>query len=876
MRIKPFDNPALFLVIALAISLMACSTKKNTFSRRVYHNLTAHYNAYFNGNESMKEGVKTLESKHVDDYSMILPVYKLGQKQDAQAIFPQMDRAYTKASKVIQRHSMFIKGTEYNRWIDDAYMMIAKSQFHKHDFRTAISTFDYVLRQYPQSELLYDAMLYKVLSWNYLEKYSDAEDIMRKIDENTLGTSKSKFFLRNKAMVYADHYLKRSNYEKATPYLEEAFKANKKRHIKNRIAFIQGQIYQQRNELSKAVEKYSYVLRKRPEYVMEFNSSLNLANCYDVNSGNSESIKKKLSKMIRDKKNKDYLDQIYYVLGQIELREKDTVKAIESFKLSARNSVTNVKQKSMSYLIIADLYFNQLNYEKAQIYYDSTIAFLPKDYKDYKTIESKKNVLNDLVQNIQQIRNEDSLQRLAKMSEAERDTFIADLIKQLKKEEEERQRIEQERLEQMALNNINQTETQSKVGGKWYFYNPVALSQGFNEFKRKWGNRKLEDNWRLSNKQQIDFTIDDGGESPDSAGNETKNQSTVSEDKNFYLKNIPLTDSMMQLSNTRIQDAYYNLGIIYNEGLNNYEKSSNSYETLIQRYSTSDFHLKTYYQLYRLHLKNNNNPRAEYYKNLIISQYPDSDYAKIIEDPDYNKVIEKQRNAAEIFYASTYNYYTDNRLSEVLKNCNTADSLYKSSEAISKFVYLKALAYAKQKNTNDFVATLEYLVKEYPDSEQKPIAEKTLKLLNERLKGDSTFVIGDSVSFTKKQYPYKYNTQTIHFYVCVVDIMKVDINKLKIAFSNFNTEYFRLTKLKISNLFLDDRNQLITISNFPDSERAMIYFNAVKQEPEVFGQFPQDAFVQFVITTENYPIFYRNKDIKTYSEFFSEYYLQDQ
>ena len=268
--------------------------------------------------------------------------------------------------------------------------------------------------------------------------------------------------------------------------------------------------------------------------------------------------------------------------------------------------------------------------------------------------------------------------------------------------------------------------------------------------------------------------------------------------------------------------------------------------------------------------------KAEYYKSMIINDYPDSDYAKIILDPEYNKVLEMKRNAAENLYASTYDYFIQEKFIKVHENTELADSLYSKSPAMPKFTYLRALTYGKEDKFDDFIATLEKIVRSYPDSEVKPVAEHTLSLYKTRLGTDSTFKIGDTiVPEPKKEYPYSYDKKAIHFYVCVVNIMNQDMNALKFAFSDYNTKYFSQTKLTISNVFLDDKRQIVTISNFKDKERAMVYYNAVNDEKEIFGSASLSGFNQFIISTENYPKFYRNKDVEQYLEFFNDYYFNE-
>ncbi|MDD5572092.1 MAG: hypothetical protein PHD97_13155, partial [Bacteroidales bacterium] len=478
IKIK-FIRCLFYLAIA---SVVACSTRKHTFTHRVYHNLTAHYNAYFNGNESMKEGIVTLEKAHIDNYEKILPVFRYGSENDAKAIYPQMDRAIQKASVVIQRHSIFIKNTEYCNWIDDCYMMMGKANFYKRDYYPAIEIFGYVVKQYKDNPIRFEAMNWLARCYIELKKFSDAQGIFNILDETKNKTKIPESLKKDINATIADFQIKVGNSSGAIDPLTAAISQTRKKKVRARYTFILAQLLEKAEDNERAFQFYGRVLKMNPSYEMEFNTKLNLARLVNVNSQHTAEVKKQLLKMTRDRKNKDYLDKIYFVLADISLKEKNIPQAIEYLKLSAESSTTNTSQKALSYLKLAELTFQQQDYEDSQMYYDSTIAFITKDYPGYENVLFRKNTLTDLVLNIKTVQHEDSVQKLSRMSPKQLEEVINKIIQKIIDEEEAKRQAELLQQQNLAMNNIYSGNPNNPVnmntspsGNQWYFYNPSAI-----------------------------------------------------------------------------------------------------------------------------------------------------------------------------------------------------------------------------------------------------------------------------------------------------------------------------------------------------------------------------------------------------------------
>ena len=905
----------LTILIVTFVVLTACSTKKNTFTRRVYHNLTAHYNAYWNGNESLKEGVAELSKNSKDNYAEVLPVFQFGTKVEAQQVNPQMDRAIEKGVKVIRLHSIYIKGKEHIRWIDDAYFMIGKANYYKQEYRTAIRTFNFIISQYKTNPIKYEAMVWLAKTNNQLGEFGAAQSMLDQVKNKISSGEASKSLQRDMNMVYADYYIKQENYTPAIEYLIPAIEQTHKKDIKTRLRFILAQIYQRNGDLAKATELYKAVIKKNPPYEMAFNARINLAMSYDAATGDSKALEKKLKKMLKDIKNKEYLDQIYYALAEVAIRNKNNDLAIKYLKLSVSSSVGNNYQKSISALKLADLYFDIPEYENAQAYYDSTMMFLPKNYKNYDVIKSKTVLLTELVKNIQVVKVQDSLQAMAAMKPADRDMKINNIIAAIIKEE---QRIaEEENANRQALNFLqsNRPNAGSPGAGEWYFYNTSTMSFGFSEFSKKWGKRKLEDNWRISNKQTFDYgdnQANKNGEVDEGEANDTLALASNPKTKNYYLKDLPLTEEKLKKSNEKVEKALYNMGYIYYEGLKDLNKAKETFEILITRFPNGKQCLGSYYQLYKINSDLENKVKKDYYKDIIINNYPESDYAKIILDPEYYKQIQAKKNEINLYYDQTYQAFIVGNYNKVIDNYQIATSKYKLSPLFPKFEYLNALSLGKTKGKEVLIASLNSLVTNYPNHEIIPLAQMVLDYLktgkdislaqNDSIKSlpenknknklkpieppnneivnttkiDTTKTTTSPIlnNISEQLSTYKENSTGIHFFIIMVDASKVNVNVLKIKISDFNRKYYSTSDLVITSIIYNQNIHLISVTQFDNAENAMLYYKTIKTNEYIYSSLDASSTSDFVITTDNFTTFYKLKDLDGYQSYFKSLYLK--
>lgn len=863
-----------FLAITCVFS--SCSTKKSTFFTRAFHNTTTHYNWYFNGEETLKNAIKKLEEKHQEDYNQLLPVFPIGTEKDAQSITPSLDKAIKKGAKAISRHSIFIKGEEHNRWVDDCYLMIAKSYFFQREYVKAIEAFRFISRQFKGTEIDFEAQLW--LCRSHIDKgdLSSAEFLF-----NTILTEEGfpEKFNKELALVYAHYHIKNQDFFSASEELLAAIDETIKSKEKSRYHFILAQIYHQQENYKEATKHYEIVLRKSPDYEMAFNAKINRARAYDVNFGNIESVRQELQKMLKDDKNAEYLDVIYFGLAELTVRENRLDEAIPLYKKSVAKSVANDAQKAISSLQLGEIFYERQNYRQAQAYYDTAIAFLNIKHNSYKLALQKQTTLSGLIKNLDVITYQDSLQVVAMMPENERNSFIDAIISKLEEKERiERQLEANNKAESMFLNDQNGrgginnnrfNQSNQSQAGKWYFYNSTTLSFGYSEFTRKWGKRKLEDDWRRANKTSLSIEALEADTSSEEVFDPKSRDS--------YLKGLPLTIEEIQASNKKIIEAYYNAGVIYKEELADLLRAEEMFDELNQRFPKNDNRVMVLYYLYILNTDLAYPIKSENYKQALLAEYPNSEYSKIISNPEFLKEALTKKSEIEHTYEQAHNLYVSKNYRQALEICIETSEKNPTNLLKPNFELLAAVCGGFIYGEKKLILELENVKNTHNGHIVSVTAQELLDQLkiNNQITQNSTSVQEitiDNNEETLVEYVFKNNAP--HYFVILFKDFDLNLNTAKSIFSNYHSEYYNLEKLNISSILLDEQTHMISIREFENASRAMDYYNAFLIA-DARGPFGSD-FDAFVIAAPNFPTFFKNKDVKGYQKKFNEMYQRGQ
>jgi tetratricopeptide (TPR) repeat protein len=882
-------------ILALFLLLSGCKTNKNTFIHRGYHNLTARFNGYYYATESIKEGEEKIRIGYKYDYDRFLPVFLVPTNETVKATFPEFDKAIKKSSNCITRHTIKDKKgveiTTAGKWIDNNWNVIGISHFYKREFFSGIEAFEYVIRSY-KSRDKYKALIWLARSYNEIGAPSQAEPIISLLKEDK---KISKYAKKQLPAVQADYYMERGMYKEAEEALLAALKGGDAKKSKlltllerpskktrARYSFILAQLYEEKKDNRKAVQFYDKVIGLKPDYEFVFQAKMKQARLIDVKSGNIAKVKKELIRMTRDIKNAEYLDVVYYTLGEIYEKEKNVDAAVVNYKLSVKNSTQNPKQKALSYLKLGEISFEQANYTASGAYYDSTMITLPKDYKDYDAISKRKETLETLIGYIITIQTEDSLQRVAKMSETNRTRFIEKMITRIEAEEErKKEEIEALQSQNGVLNPNSPTvipnnglpTVSNGVKGDWYFYNQTTLSFGLNDFIKKWGNRKLEDNWRRSQKA-LSFDNPASTNPNDSlaelAGGTGKVKTTTDKKSvDYYLADLPLTDSLMQRSNKRVVDAYYNLGSTYKEELNNNKKAIATFEELNNRYPDNKYKLSAYFQLYRIFTSVKNQSQADYYKNKLLNEYPNSEYAQIIKNPKYISDKNAQKGEVELFYTDTYNEYSTGNYNGAFSKANESETKFGKNDYAPKFAFIKAMSIGKLKGVDSLDAALKNLQIMYPKDPVSKQAQEILEVIY-NMQHPSEATATDNVIKTDT---FTLDMNAPHFVIAICPDNASVANAFKSSLADYNNDFYSNANLSITSSLFGATDQITTIKTFKNAQEALAYIDNLKKEKKVFkDNVKVEAFTVMAITADNLPKLYKKKQAAYYKPFYDDHY----
>ena len=921
-------------MVVLSLFFSGCSTRKNTLLTRNYHNLTSHYNIYFNAYEIYREGLKKVDLSFRDNYNQIIPVNVFSREEAARRIMSDMEKTKKKCSKLITTHSIktnpkikggarterqkeFLRRSEYNKWVDDSYLLMGKAHYHQHDFYPAIQNFEYIIREYKDESLKQEATLWLAMTHLELQDYSTSKEILDRLTaEPELDDG-----LRGELFgVLADWYLRQEQYSEAIDYLTRSVELTNSKQLRTRYYYILGQLYEEGEDFTRASIMYGEVLALNPDYEMEFNAKINRAKLYEGGGEDGKEIRRQLEKMLNDDKNIDFLDQIYYAIAELDLKEGNKEDAIENYKLSAFNSFSNIHQKTLSYLSLGELFYEDKEYIEAGAFYDSCVMAMPDDFPDAEEIRNHSYGLSLLAENLKVIKVEDSLLQMAAMPEEELNKLISQKIEEAKKIEEEIRKMEEEsRFNQssgsyrryghggtlsrapgsMSLGGgmLGSQYGTSPMGaslsgggsGQWYFYNPTTISFGQSEFIKRFGRRKLEDNWRRSNKNiaSANSDISTEGEEGDieSVTTSSKSKSFQPTTREYYTADIPFSDSARVESNKRIETALFNVGKILADELDKPEESINYFLELNERYPETEKLLFSYYNLYQLYSDLPDQDSADVYKNYILDRFPDSKSAMIIRNPNYFQDIEQAKLEVKDFYVKTYEDYLNGRYEKVLENCLFADTGFLLNPIRDKFGLLQVMAKAKAEPDNKEVLKddLNTLVFKFPESE---VTETARNLLNYLENGPSDSIkqgrqqglqIGAITETAESDVEanYVYSADNVHYYIVIVSSTTTDVNRLKYNISGYNVENYDQDFFDVQSEVLTQNLIMISVKNFPDAKSGMDYYKGLLADPTVYSEFNETDFRHFIISKGNYSIFFKNKNVFNYIRFFNENYLSE-
>ena len=897
----------LLLFVTNILLFTQCSTKNNNAATRSYHYVTARYNVYFNANKAFLKVDDEIHKSNKDNYSEILPVFPLSNPETAAMGKGKMDYVLEKCQKTIKTHSIvkkpkkdpkrmrdpeykaFLEKEEYNSMVQQAWLLMGKAQFYQSDFLAAVSTFSYIKRHFDDNkDVCVEASLWEARTFAELGWYYEAEESLKRIDEKTFTHHTNEIFV----LVKSDLLLKQGYYEEAIPFLLTAVDQSDRKD-KARMSYILAQVYEKLGNYPEAYKWYEECLDNNPLHELEFNAMLSQARCYQ--GKDIESLKAKLEKLIKKQSNSEYLDQIYFTIGELYQRNGNEQLAIKFYDKAINESIRGGIDKAKAQVALGEIYYSKENYLKAQPLYSEAIPLLPTTFENYTELSKKSLLLNDIAKNQQTIVLEDSLQYLSTLSKEQQIAIIEEVIKKRKEEEAEQQRKLEEaaRIQSIRDQNAAMGQTNLSLGEladkSWYFYNPSLITRGRLDFQKTWGSRALEDDWRRSNKSSNlwDFSSSEDEETQDSlaVADSVVEKQYTRDDVEYYLRLIPQTPEQMATSNQNIENSLVNLFTIFESRMGDNDKARDVYDTLVARFPNSSQLDMVRYRLYQMYSRNNKTLDAKYVKDELYTKHPDSKYTRYLQGgmPEPSTINEK----VELLYRETYEAFKKGDANTVKKNAYIAETTYSEHELMPKFMFLSTVSTAKEDGNETFKANLQKLVEKYPNNEVSTISKNIVALMEQGKEVQSSFSVTEiqqqreQTIVTEEEFAtniqkagFSYDPESAHIFICIVEGEEDVKNKVLYSIAQFNFSRFLIKDFDLSVRKLDDGGFAIAVKGLMHLKEANWYQNMILTDANISAVLGEVEHKAFVISEDNFIKIFDKESVQKYLDFVNQNQLE--
>ena len=943
---SPIKHLFLIGLAVIAANLTGCSTQKNTAQSRWWHAFNARYNTYYNGTVAYIDGALEKEEGNRDNFTEQIPLYTVGNKNSRDLGKANFDRAIEKCEKAIHQHSIkrrpvwepgkrktakdieWLSRREYNPFLWKAWMLMGRSQFQKGDFEGAAATFSYMSRLYSTQPAIYGkarawlAKCYIEQGWTY-----DAEDVIRNIQRDSIHWRAQKEW----DYAFADYYIHTGDARKAIPYLRKVISHEMRHKQKARQWYLMGQLQASIGNQQEAYQAFRHVIRLNPPYELEFNARIAITEV--LASGNSRKMISRLKRMAASDKNKDYLDQVYYAIGNIHLAQKDTLRAIYAYEKGNLKATRNGIEKGVLLLRLGNLYWETERYADAKRCYGEAIGLLDQDRKDYPQLAHRSKVLDELVPYTDAIALQDSLQSLAKMDERDRNAAIDRVIAVLKRKEKEEERRKWDDGAEMNSEfdgryDGNDSGNDSRNNNTWYFYSPVAVNQGKALFEKLWGKRKNLDNWQRINKtvvasaQETDIAQGTNAELRTDAklrtdaeprtdakqGTTSAQETDIAQETDrdslshyfhqkesgkpsadstsldphqraYYLAQIPFTQEQMSASNQLLAEGLYHAGIIFKDRLDNLALSEKMLLRLVDNYP--DFaHLDdAYYHLYLLYSRKKQTQMANSYVEKLKKNYPESQFTALLSDPYYLENARMGIHIEDSIYTLTYQAFKEGKYEVVMHNSEISDKRFPTGANRDKFLFISGMTQLNEGKVSECLKKMNQVIAQYPNSRLSEMAGMIVNGVNagRRLYGGK-FDLSNiwakrsdvlSSQDSTRQKGFSADRNDRFVFLLAYSPDSVNENQLLFEVAKYNFTTYMARNFDISIEDLQGLHRL-QVSSFQNYDEARQYANELHQQAGILRLISKAR--SYVISEPNLELLGRNLSYDDYDKFYTRHF----
>lgn len=726
----------------------------------MYHAFFARYNTFYNGEVSFKESKKMQIEGHKDNYLEQLPLSVNSNKTTNGIGTAGYDRAIEKSQKAIKNHSIkrkpkkptgkklsekqkrFYAQKEFNPFLWRAWFMMADSYFAKGEFTEAASTYIYISRLYENDPNIVAkariglAKCYTELDWIY-----ESEDLLTRIKRDSLPAALENEYAHAKAGLL----LKQQRDSDAVEQIKKAVKRKEmKRLEKAREYYLMGQLYYKTGNKKEAFKYFGKVISQNPPYELEFNARIRQTEC--LTNQNKKSILRKLNRMARNSKNKNYLSQIYYAIGNVHLNDKDTTEAVKSYEKGLVEGESSGYGSGMLSLSLGKIYWEQEKFSKSKLNYEKAKQLLGEETPEKEEIDFRNEVLQELSQYTDVVEEQDELLYWASLPMEKLLTIIDERIKESEEKEKLQKKQEKKESRQNAADNLANastaaamTTTNPEDAGKWYFYNPAIVSRGIRTFASKWNNRELKDFWRLSNgvvlNAENDSTSNQAGEDINTTDSINGNANAIAGDsiagntgydevepdslptdpttREYYLSRIPDTEEKREKAHIALRDALYEAGVVFKDKAGDKDLTLKYLERVANDYPDFEKMPDTYYHLFLASARWNDTEKADHYRELLLTQFPDNELATRIQQPGFFESAATRKHNEDSMYVKAYSHYRNMEYAAVEAENTAAKERYPQGNHRARFLFIDAMAKLYSGKQNEALETLKELVGNY-------------------------------------------------------------------------------------------------------------------------------------------------------------------
>jgi len=848
----------LFILLLVIVFIDGCAPNRSTPLNIAYHDLTAHYNAHFIANEHIKAIEADLYDTYQWNYNRILPIYAPFDSVKSAGWKEKLQDCIEKGSLAIQRHPG-------SKWEYPTYILVGKARYYGLEIQDAIETFKYVNTKSKNPDDRHEALIHLMRVFAMNKEFNNAVAVIDYLKKEEMNAKNQHLYYLNQAFVYQE----RGDLDKLVENLAKAEELQTYSRDKARIQFILGQVYQQLGFDASAYYYYEKSLRNSPTYELEFFTKLNMAQVTQKSEGRDmKTVRKYFKRLLRDRKNVEYNDKIYYEMGLFELKNGNLDLAIANFKTSVRMSQKNERQKGLSYLSLARIHYDSLKqFELAKSYYDSTVNTLPKDEENYAAIKVRQEILTEFVKHLLIIRTNDSLLNIAKLPPNEIEAWATRLASKDSIQSAE-EKIKKEKLVKAAeqkqvtfdKNQGTLISTSGDVG--WYFANPTSVSRGTTAFQRKWKNRPLEDNWRRSVKIVTNFTPQEErpvAQTKDAPTEMPGKEVSTNEKIQTLIAAVPTTEEQKAKLRLEILEAMYALGNLYNFKLQEKGNAIETFDDLLARFPKSHYEPEVLYQLYLLHGETNPDLRR-LAANRLLTEHPESVYAKLVENPNYREETFAATMQMQAVYKKAYAWYKSGNYAPSLALLDSVMRIHPKNEFSDNVQLLRIMNIGYLEGQYKYQFELDNFVKTYSESELIPYVRDLIRSTDEYQ--------ANIYSSSKAKYvPFFEQT---HYLILIYPPSDANGKLAADLFDGFIKK--TNASLKFGNLLLTEEHSVALINNIDTKAAAFETFQAFQTYLNEAGTFKGILHSIFVLTEDNFDLMYKTKDIDSYKAFFEKNY----